>query len=165
MMLESEFYHSHVKPHLEQWGDHNRVENSAESGTPDISYAIAGVQGWLELKVIRDGLLSFEKFQLAWLKKRWRHAKGNLWVFATDGEALYVYSVDRIIATPRHVYRRWLKMPIALIEPNVHGPTKPWPWGKVLSTLTPRLTLASPPYDPEFGNLSRVLQQTDSLES
>ena len=121
-------------PHLLAWGDASRVENAVESGMPDISYAIEGVQGWIETKLVRRGLLHFEKFQLAWLRKRLRHAHDNLWIFAVDdkGEAFYVYSALQVIMANRVLKRDWLVINVSNIgAPLVYGSNAPWPWEKV----------------------------------
>lgn len=137
-MLEADFYRNHVRKAFEQWGDHSRVENTAESGTPDITYAVGGIQGWVETKIIRSGCLKFEKFQLAWLRKRARHAHGkNLWVFATDGCSLYVFTADQILKGPRTIDRDWVSVNVAALgKPRVFGEKMPWPWGQVLVALS-----------------------------
>lgn len=137
-MLEAEFYRNHVKKAFDRWGDHSRVENTAESGTPDISYAVGGLQGWVETKIVRAGCLKFEKFQLAWLKKRSRHAHGkNLWVFATDGKSLFVYTAEQILKGKRTMNKDWVSVDIdSLGKPRVFGETLPWPWGQVLVAIS-----------------------------
>ena len=136
-MNEAEFYRTYVAPKLSAWGDHSRIENSLEGGTPDISYAITGVQGWIETKIIHSGKMSFEKFQLPWLRKRLRHAEGNLFIFATDQTALYVYGAGQVLKAKATTYRKWTQVAIADIEkPVVYGPQQPWPWGEVLLLLT-----------------------------
>lgn len=144
-MTEADFSRNDVMPHLLQWGDASRIENTTESGTPDISYAIAGIQGWIELKLIRQGKLTFEKFQLSWLKKRLRHSRGNLWLFATDEEALYIYSAEQLLAAPRYPYKDMIQVLIEdLTPPLVHSPTKPWRWGDVLVLLTRHIMICTP---------------------
>lgn len=85
------------------------VENSAYPGTPDVNY----VEGWLELKWVRDwpvrgGPLIIDHFtpqQRVWLVRRWK-AGGNVflllqveqrWWAIFDGEAAaqYVGKVPR----------------------------------------------------------------------
>lgn len=137
MDKESDFYARFVRPKLKDWGDHCRVENSAESGTPDISYAICGVQGWIETKLVREDALHFSVFQLPWMQKRLRHAKGNLWLFATDFQALYIYSAEQLLKAKKERVGKWIKMMIYDIEPPlVYSPHPPWEWGRVLLLLT-----------------------------
>lgn len=136
-MNEQEFSQRHVLPHLRQWGDASRIENSAESGTPDVTYAIDGQQGWIETKIIRNGVLTFERFQLPWLKRRLRVAHGNLWIFATDSDGLYVYSAEQIIKAPHYpTKRKTIEVLVEELEPLVFGAAQPWPWGAVLLMLT-----------------------------
>jgi hypothetical protein len=143
-MLEADFYHNDVEPHLRQWGDYNRVESTTESGCPDISYAIGGIQGWIELKILHNDLLYFEKFQLAWLKKRLRHAHTNLWVFAADEAKLLVYSAEQVLKAPRTRVTKWLVVDTEKIDvPMVCG-LRPWPWGKVLTLLTQHQLMFTP---------------------
>ena len=145
MMDEATFSRQHVMPRLLQWGDATRVENTATSGMPDISYAIAGIQGFVEMKVIRQGKLSFEKFQLPWLRKRLRHARGNLWLFATDGDALYVYSAEQLLAAKRYPHGDMVQLFIEeLAPPLFFSPTQPWQWGSVLTLLTRHTLICTP---------------------
>jgi hypothetical protein len=141
MITEADFYRLHVRPHLDQWGDHCRVENTAESGTPDISYAINGIQGWIETKVVRHGKMHFERFQPAWMKKRLRHSLGNVWVFAADeaAEQLFIYRADDIVKAPKSKYKDWLVVETKDVQPYVYSATRPWPWGRVLLALVGKL--------------------------
>jgi len=118
-MNETEFYRNHVRKKLLLWGDHSRVENTTESGTPDISYAIKGKQGWIETKVIRKAEMKFETFQLAWLKKRARHAEyKNLWVLALDINVVMLYNVQTLLESQRHMYKDWIVVDVTSIKPR-----------------------------------------------
>jgi len=82
-MLETDFWNKHAKPGLFPYGDFQRVENTADTGTPDVNFAVKGFgQGWIELKVAHDGWLKFELFQLPWIRRRLKAAPGTCWVLA-----------------------------------------------------------------------------------
>ena len=145
MLTETEFSRNDIMPHLLQWGDATRIETTTISGMPDISYAIAGLQGFVELKIVRQGKLTFEKFQLPWFRKRLRHAKGNLWLFATDGAALYVYSAEQLLKAPRYPKGDMVQLFIEELEPPlVFSPAKPWNWGEALTLLTRHALICTP---------------------
>jgi hypothetical protein len=92
------------EPSLFNWlknniqGDWIRIENVAGTGVPDVNYAIRGVEGWTELKVIRrktwDPLkpvqVCLRKEQFAWLMRRGRHGIVSVTVGFTTGEILIV---------------------------------------------------------------------------
>ena len=69
---ESGFY-GHVRSGLGKVGHVSRVESSAASGMPDVSFAARGREAWLELKVEKPGCkLYFELSQPLWMRERVR---------------------------------------------------------------------------------------------
>lgn len=66
---------------LNHYGHCQKHEDKYETGIPDLSYAIKGSSGWIELKYLkkwpkRGGPVQFKRFtskQRNWLKKRGRH--------------------------------------------------------------------------------------------
>lgn len=110
-MNEAELYRRIVRPKLGSWGDCRRVENSVDSGMPDVNYAFDGVNGWLELKLSHGGLYHFEKFQLPWLKRRARHSK-DVWVLGlnTGTASVRLHSVDQILSVDTKIKGKWTTM-------------------------------------------------------
>lgn len=104
---EKEFYTRYVRPFLAGHGDHERVENSVGSGTPDVNYAIEGVEGWIELKLCRGDSLHFEKYQLPWHVRRLKH-NSRLYVmaYAPKSNMLYLYNSAYITSLPSTVRGR-----------------------------------------------------------
>lgn len=90
-MLESKFY-AKMRPHFKNWGEHSRVENSIESGMPDIFYCFGGEQGWIETKVEKQGWVYFEIFQPNWIRRYTRvGAKISILVMREDDYTILAY--------------------------------------------------------------------------
>ena len=49
---------------MENVQGHERIENSVKNGTPDYTYTIGGVNGWIEYKVITSPKRSTTKLNL-----------------------------------------------------------------------------------------------------
>jgi hypothetical protein len=75
---ETAFSHrvmDNLRVHGGQW---IRIE---APGVPDISFAVSGVEGWIETKIEKeDGRIVFQPLQPAWLTERARHGGGMTWV-------------------------------------------------------------------------------------
>lgn len=110
-MREDELYKRYVQPRLSDWGDCCRVENTVDSGMPDVNYAIEDTHGWLELKVTHGGLYHFERFQLPWLKRRARHSK-DVWVLALHDRKAVVrlHSVSQLFEVELGTKKKWTTM-------------------------------------------------------
>lgn len=74
---EAQLFH-HLKSILP--GNWVRIESVVGTGVPDVSYAIDGVTGWTELKIVHNRFsetmcvsVRFRKEQYAWLMKQRRH--------------------------------------------------------------------------------------------
>lgn len=72
----------------------SRHEDAAGIGVPDVSFAINGVDGWIELKTLpawpirpttRVRLPHFTKVQRAWLMRRGRAGAGRVFMFLKVG--------------------------------------------------------------------------------
>jgi hypothetical protein len=134
-ITEGNLYTNIVKPRLAVWGDHSRIENAVSYGLPDISYAIKGTQGWLELKVPKDGRLYFQPFQLSWMKQRVKHTNNKgVWVLACDNDAMQLYRGVDMSNAPRVPYKRWITVDQDKVKPWVAG-RAPWPWSEIRVAL------------------------------
>jgi len=135
-MNETEFYRNHVKKKLLLWGDHSRVENTTESGTPDISYAIKGIQGWIETKIIRKGEMKFETFQLAWRRKRARHSDyKNLWTLALDGNTVLLYNTRTLLDSQRTMYKDWIVVDVYSLKESASSPLMRDEWRDIYDAI------------------------------
>ena len=137
-MTESEFYSRFVGPNLAKWGHVCRVENSLGQGTPDVNYAIHGVQGWVELKVIKHGLLYLEKFQPNWIAARWRHCHDlGMWVMASDEQAttIFMWPGVRVVKAPKTPVRKWLTVKVEDMGVPLKF-SRPFNWSKIVDALT-----------------------------
>lgn len=136
MGAESDFYRSHVGPGLRKHGHVLRVENSAALGVPDVSYAIRGTQGWVELKVAKGDDLYFEKFQVPYMRKVWPHCRGRgLWLLAMVGSSVKLWPADRLFTAPSRQVRQWRVFRVQdLGEPETWS-WRPFDWETVASRL------------------------------
>lgn len=138
MASEAWLYRNRVGPGLGCHGHVLRVENLLESGTPDVNYAIGGVQGWVELKVERDGVIHLEKYQVPWHRRRLRHCGGlGLWFLIMDeeGETLRLVPSRLVVEAPKSFYRKWTVVRVADL-PQHHFQRKPIDWALVAEILT-----------------------------
>lgn len=99
-MTEAAFWRSTVKPYLSPFGVMHRVENTVESGTPDVTYTLRhpddrrATSGWIELKhtsipVRNKTQVRFKRFtveQAEWLRE-WSAAGGRAWLLVAIGPA------------------------------------------------------------------------------
>lgn len=118
-----------------------RVENSAWPGTPDVSYCLDGVEGWIELKQVEKWPIRpatplrvehFTAQQRAWLTRR-SVAGGRVWVLLRVGVEWLLFE-GRVAASllgnvPRAVlyhrcYWRWTNH---LIGPELRAVLKDKP--------------------------------------
>lgn len=124
-MNETEFYHKKVSPWSNKHGEHSRVENTAESGMPDMNCCWGYFQFWLELKVIKGGKLYFEKYQIPWISRRYKQfGDTGMWVLAWDNktESLRMYQPSNILSAIRTVEKKWVTVQVEdlmnLVKPN-----------------------------------------------
>jgi len=135
-MLEQDFVNDEVMPQLRKVGHAIHVQNSAESGTPDINYAIFPASGWIEAKVAKAGWLYFETFQIPWFRKRLRALQGHgVWVLARVGDETYLWSANAVVGAPREPYKKWVRCKVddlgpALVTLSQSG------WGGIITALT-----------------------------
>ena len=133
-MKETKLY-AILKPHL---GECDRVENSMTSGMADVFYNMGdGITGWVETKLIKSGLIYFERFQPQWLSK---HSKlgARIWVVAMDSqETIYFYPADGgILQAPRTLIGKWTTIKVEDIS-TPFKMLKPYKsWGYVRELLT-----------------------------
>lgn len=101
-----------MRTHMKPLGVVERVENSAGAGTPDVTYCLAGVSGWVELKALDDwpvrpattiSIPKLKKEQVEWLS-RWHKAGGRAYMLL-QVQRQYVL-LDPM--TTRDVYERTL---------------------------------------------------------
>ena len=136
-MNETQFYSSHVKK-LDKHGHLTRIENKLGSGTPDVSYSIGGCTGWMETKVIKEGRLWFEKFQLPWMSKRLRFCRPtDLWVLAVSEDRLviHLWPAWRVVKAPRLGIRKWSTVLVSDLD-EFYRCSKPWRWDEVARLIT-----------------------------
>lgn len=135
-MREDELYKRYVQPRISEWGDCCRVENTVDSGMPDVNYAIENNHGWLELKVVHSNLYHFEKFQLPWLKRRARHSK-DVWVLALHGREAVVrlHSVSQLFEAERGTKKKWTIMTAKDVPFTLELPLKS-DWQQLRQVLT-----------------------------
>ena len=135
-MREQDFVNDEVMPQLRKVGHVIHVQNSAESGTPDINYAIFPVSGWIESKVAKSGWLYFETFQIPWFRKRLRAlGGGGIFVLAKVGAETCLWKADAILAAPREPYKKWVRCKVTDLEtPTVTLSQSGW--GGIIAALT-----------------------------
>lgn len=132
MTPEQDFVNNEVMPRLREHGHAIHVQNAAESGTPDINYAIFPVSGWIETKVAKSGWLYFETFQIPWFRKRIRALKGGgVFVLAKVNGNTCLWPAVAIIEAEREPYRKWTRVRVA----NLSDPIAT-DWSGILQCLT-----------------------------
>ena len=135
-MTEQDFVNDEVMPQLRKYGHAIHVQNSAESGTPDINYAIFPISGWIEAKVAKSGWLYFETFQIPWFRKRLRAlGGGGVFVLAKIGTETCLWKADAILAVDREPYKKWVRckvdsLPAPLVTLSSQG------WSAIIAALT-----------------------------
>ncbi len=134
-MKETKLY-AVLRPHL---GECDRVENSAASGMADVFYNMGdGITGWVETKLIKAGIIYFEKFQPQWLKKH-SDLGARIWIIAMDSrETIYMYwAQDGILQAPRTLIGKWTTVRCEDFEPTfvMHKPYKQWTSVRGLLTI------------------------------
>ena len=131
-MKETKLY-AVLRPHL---GECDRVENSAASGMADVFYNIDGKTGWVETKLIKSGLIYFEKFQPQWIRKH-SILGARIWVVAMDlRETIYFYYAADILVAPRTLIGKWATVRADDVTPYLKM-EKPYKlWGRVHELLT-----------------------------
>lgn len=138
-MRENDFVNNEVMPHLRIGDNHVvHVQNSAESGTPDVQFSIFPASGWIETKVAKSGWLYFETFQIPWFRKRARSAKGfGVWVLARIGSEIHLYLGTQIVDTPRETYKKWVRCKVSdLPDPIVRLGSHTESWSGIIAALT-----------------------------
>ena len=145
-MLENKLY-ARVRPHMNLWGEVQRVENILDSGTWDIFYATNGQANWIETKIIklREGFdcLWFQKFQIPWGRRIFSTGFSNMWVlggFDDDRGTMIVYHVKEIINAPTHPYKRWTLVRLTDIN-AVMELKKPYDWNALRTLLSTQYTV------------------------
>lgn len=129
-MKESKLY-AKLQPYLSRWGEVDRVENVLGSGMSDVFYNIDGVVGWVETKVMKRGLLYFEKFQPNWMRKHVRAGFSRVFVVAIDErETILVWRASRVVDGKFVPQSKWLTFDTSQAEPNL---TMPKPYTKWLA--------------------------------
>jgi hypothetical protein len=135
---EADFFNEHVGPAIRAEGVCSRVENSAEGGTPDVSYALYGYQGWIETKIVRAGKLHFEKFQIPWMRKRLRATNGvGVYVLCTDFKVVWLFDAIDVVQAPKTLHEKWTVVYLSDLTP-VATLTKPWRWSVINAILAQR---------------------------
>lgn len=85
-----------------QWWHFQRHEDRLSTGIADLSYAGNGVDGWVELKVSKNGpwLKGLKACQRRWLCRRGKAGNGKVfvfvWVKTKDEDTLAVYRWDEL---------------------------------------------------------------------
>lgn len=107
-----------------------RIENAVSSGLPDINCcSSAGVEFWIESKIVREQRISFRNSQVAWITVRSGFG-GRCWIFAANGSTLLVYHGNQVfdLAVNKNGYIRELK-PYAVFE-------RPWKYVEIIRLCT-----------------------------
>lgn len=136
-MLETSLY-SRVKPHLDKWGSHSRVENTVEPGMWDIHYCFNGMFGWIETKVEHQGKLYFEKFQLPWGQRYQRAGALKLFVLASlagEKSPMALYHSSTVLKATRTPERKWITVRTSDLDPLLVM-TKKYDWDALRLYLT-----------------------------
>lgn len=134
-MLEQDFANDHIVPRLRKVGHCVYVQNSAESGTPDLNYAVFPRQGWIEVKVAKSGWLYFEKFQIPWIRKRHRAFPFSVWVLARIGQEAALYSAETILSVDTEPYRKWVRCRVESLT-SIAQTGLSDDWSGIMSVLT-----------------------------
>jgi hypothetical protein len=128
-MKETDLF-ARIRPHLAGHGEYDRVENSLGSGMPDIFYNLSGITGWIETKLMRSGLLKFEKFQPNWIRKHNRAGLNRIFVVAMDErETIHVWYARDVISAPATVIGKWVTYRVEdIVEPEllIYRPYNRW---------------------------------------
>ena len=139
-MRENKLY-SRIRPHLNLWGEIERIENTTSPGVWDIFYSAQGQANWIETKIIklREGFdcLWFEKFQIPWGRRFFGTGFSNMWViggFDDDRGTMLVYHVKEIINAPTHPYKKWSLVRLTDIN-AVMELRKPYDWDMLRALL------------------------------
>lgn len=141
---EADLYGSHVRPGLSRLGMVlARIENGVGSGMPDVAYGYQERMGWLELKMIRTAFgapsLLFEIFQIPWMRQWLRSAPGTVYVMATDGFKIHLYTGASVVAADHFVYRtksdRKTGVLASSLAPVVTGPSGGALWRQTWAQL------------------------------
>lgn len=108
-MLEKQFYASHVRPFILKYGEVFRIENAMGSGMPDLMYMGNKKTGFIETKVVHNGKIYFERFQLPWYNRYLKHgADKSLWVIATDTVNIWLLDPKELLNAYRSVEKDWV---------------------------------------------------------
>lgn len=123
----------HLKAKMEGRWDAQRHEDEYSPDVPDVSYALRGRDGWIELKTIAEwpkrgttavNLDRLRPGQVNWLESRGRHGNGRCWLLlavgTNMGSATWVLIPYHRI---REVYDRTMTAEDLLHNfPYAHGP-------------------------------------------
>ena len=102
------------RQHIGPYGHVVRHENRVEAGTPDVSYTIQGVSGWIELKQLDEppkrpttsiSITHLTKEQILWAQKE-RKAGGRMWMLLKVGQSFALCDPDLM----ERIYRREVLM-------------------------------------------------------
>lgn len=109
-MLETALY-SRIRPKLQAWGEVSRVENSIESGMPDVFFMCGGQYNWIETKVDHAGELYYERFQPGWHRRYIRAGATNLFCMTSvEGSRsceMNVYHMADLVKAPFTHRGKW----------------------------------------------------------
>lgn len=145
-MKEQDFVNDEVMPPLRKHGHVVHVQNSADSGTPDINYAIFPATGWIEAKVAKSGWLYFETFQIPWFRKRLRALQGNgVWVLARVDDEICLWSANTVLSADREPYRKWVRCRVSSLGPPQVTLKPGGDWSGIVSALTDPSQFTSSP--------------------
>lgn len=142
---ESKFW-ALIRPKAQWVGHFFRIENTSNSGTFDVNYAMSGgpgpvAQGWLELKVVKNNRLIIRKYQRAFARTRLRITGGtSVWflVFNPDDESISLFHGSVFIDIPDEAIISQ-NMDEVIIKydhftPSVHA-IKPYKWDMIFNRL------------------------------
>lgn len=94
--------------------DYQRHEDILSPGIPDISYALDGVDGWIELKYRaawpkRAKLKLLDPAQAIWHMQRGQAGNGNVYTLAQIGREHYLVPSDYAKGIEKGIDRLWLQ--------------------------------------------------------
>lgn len=92
--------------------DCQRHEDRYSKGIPDVSYGINGVNGWIELKISKQGKVNISQEQINWAISRGSRG-GRCFVLIRDdsfNHLLVPYTLIKELKTTIHPLTKWEKL-------------------------------------------------------
>lgn len=136
MKNEAELWRYLVGPALNQSGMAERFENAAGTGMSDVSYAIRGRTGFIELKMVHGSqeypTLTLQRTQIPWLTERTKHSP-DYWIigFQETTDTIFFIHAARLLRmpiTPTGDRHNKVELVWGLVDRIYSRSTIDWPW-------------------------------------